>query len=57
MILSLFFSIHLHLSTVVRGFAKKKKLKKSEITLEVGVWFQVSLGFFLNRPKIALKQC
>ena len=57
MILSLFDSIHLHLSTVVRGFAKKKKFKKSEITLEVGGWFQVSLGFFFNRPKIALEQC
>ena len=30
----------------LRGFAKKK-IKKSEITMEVGGWVQVSLGFFL----------
>ena len=40
----------------LRGFAKKK-VQKSEITMEVGGWWvQVSLGIFLveNRPKIAL---
>ena len=33
-------------------------LQKSEITMEVGVWVQVSLGIFCveNRPKIALNQ-
>ena len=41
----------------VRGLAKKKKKKKSEITTEVGGWVQVSLGFFWeNRPKTALNQ-
>ena len=30
-----------------RGFAKKK-IPKSEITMEVGGWVQVSLGFFFN---------
>ena len=27
----------------IRGFAKNKKFKKSEITMEVGGWVQVSL--------------
>ena len=43
--------------TWVRGFAKKKK---SEITMEVGGWVQVSLGIFFvleNLPQIALNQC
>ena len=36
----------------IRGCAKKKR-NKSEITMEVGGWVQVSLGFFLfeNHPK------
>ena len=29
----------------VRGFAKKRKFLKSEITMEVDGWVQVSLGF------------
>ena len=29
-----------------RGFAMKTKFKKSEFTMEVGGWVQVSLGFF-----------
>ena len=38
--------------------AFKKKIQKSEITMEVGGWVQVSFGFFLleNRPEIALNQ-
>ena len=44
-------------SRLVRGFAKKEKFQKSEFTMEVGGWVQVSLGFFLeNHPKIALSQ-
>ena len=41
----------------VRGL-QRKKIPKSEITMEVGGWVQVSLGFFVleNRPKIALNQ-
>ena len=40
-----------------KGLCKVKKFKKSEITMEVGGWVQVSLGFFLeNCPKIALNQ-
>ena len=27
----------------IRGFAKKRKFQKSEITMEVGGWIQVSL--------------
>ena len=44
---------------VLRGYAETKKFKISEITIEVGGWVQVSLGFFWleNRPKIALNQC
>ena len=41
----------------LRGFAKKEKFQKCEITMEVGGW--VSLGFFCffeNRSKIALNQ-
>ena len=42
---------------VIRGMAKKEKIQKSEIPMEVGGWVQVSLGiFFLNPPKIALNQ-
>ena len=40
---------------MLRGFAKKKKFKKSEIPLEVGGWSKASLGICLfveNRPKI-----
>ena len=33
-------------SCFFRGFAKKKKFQKSEITMEVGGRVQVSLGFF-----------
>ena len=47
----------------VRAFVfravQRKKLKKSENTMEVGGWVQVTLGFFLwkiNHPKIALNQ-
>ena len=44
--------------TLLRGFAKKEKFQKSEISREVGGWVQVSLGIFFgeNRPKIALNQ-
>ena len=43
-----------HQPCAVRGFAKKKK---SEITMEVDGWVQVSRGIFWeNRPKIALNQ-
>ena len=45
----------------VRGFAKKTKFQKSEITREVGGWVQVSLGIFClfgkpsqNSPKPVL---
>ena len=31
----------------LRGFASKKKFKKSELTMEVGGWVQVSLGIFV----------
>ena len=44
---------------VFRGFAKKNKFQKSEITMIVGGWVLVSLGILLllkNRPKIALNQ-
>ena len=34
-----------HYYNVLRGFAKKKKFRKSDITMEVGAWVQVSLGF------------
>ena len=38
-----------------RVFAKKEKIKKSELTMEVGGWVQVSLDFFLeNSPKPVL---
>ena len=30
----------------LRGFAKKNKFQKSEITMEVGGWVQVSLVIF-----------
>ena len=30
----------------LRGFAKLHKFQKSELTIEVGGWVQVSLGFF-----------
>ena len=33
----------------LRGFAKKKKFKKSEITMEVGGWVQVSRNFFFEK--------
>ena len=38
--------------------AKKRKFQKSEITMEVGGWVQVSLGIFVveDHPKIALNQ-
>ena len=41
----------------VRGSAEKK-FHKSEITMEVGGWVQVSLGIFFveNRSKISLNQ-
>ena len=41
-----------------RGFAKKNKFQKSEITMELGGWVQVSLGIFVveNHPKIPLNQ-
>ena len=32
---------------VFKGLFKERKFKKSEITMEVGGWVQVSLGFFL----------
>ena len=37
---------------------KEKKFKKSEITMEVGGWVQVTFGIFFmeNHPKIALNQ-
>ena len=34
--------------TFVRGFAKKEKFQKCEITMEMGGWVQVSLRFFLK---------
>ena len=43
--------------TKVRGFAKKEKIPKIQITIEVGGWVQVSLGIFFlgkssqNNPK------
>ena len=42
----------------IRGFAKKCFLQKSEITMEVGGWVQVSHAIFFveNRSKIALNQ-
>ena len=42
-----------------KGLCKEKKFQKSEITMEVGGWVQVSLGIFVcveNRPKTALNQ-
>ena len=42
---------------IFRGCAKKQKVQKSEITIEVGGWAQASLGFFLeNHPKTPLYQ-
>ena len=40
----------------LRGSAKKTKFQKSEITMEVDGWVQVSLRIFFgeNHPKIAL---
>ena len=39
--------LHSDLSgTYIKAFAKKKNSKKSEITMEVGGWVQVSLGWF-----------
>ena len=41
------------------GFLVSKKFKKSEITMKVGGWVHVSLGFSVvveNRPKIVLNQ-
>ena len=38
------------------GFAKKEKFQKSEISMEVGGWIQVSLRIFFfleNLPKIS----
>ena len=39
-----------------KGLCKETKFKKSEFTMEVGGWVQVSLGIFFveNHPKIAL---
>ena len=46
-----------HVRTPIRGCAKTKNSKKSEIIMEVGGWVQISLGIFLeNHPKIALNQ-
>ena len=45
--------------SLLRGFAKNCFFQKSQITMEVGGWVQVSLGIFFlveNRPKIALNQ-
>ena len=42
-----------------KGLCKEKKFKKSESTMEVGGWVQVSLGIFFgleNHPKISLNQ-
>ena len=42
------------------GALQRIFFKKSEITIEVGEWVQVSLRIFFfleNRPKIALNQC
>ena len=43
----------------LRGSAKNLFSQKSEITMEVGGWVQVSLWFFFleNCPKIALNEC
>ena len=40
------------------GAVQRKQFQKSEITMEVGGWVQVSLGFFVleNHPKIPLNQ-
>ena len=38
------------------AIANKTKFKKSEFTMEVGGWVQVSIGIFLNHHKIALSQ-
>ena len=46
------------LLVLVMGLCKEK-FQKSEITMEVGGWVQVSLAIFLfveNHPKIALNQ-
>ena len=42
----------------LKGLCKVKKFQKSEFTMEVGGWVQVSLEFFCveNCPKIALNQ-
>ena len=43
----------------IMGLCKEKNSKKSEITMEVGGWVQISLGIlfcFENHPKIALNQ-
>ena len=40
-----------------KRLCKENKFQKSEITMEVGGWVQVSLGFLVgNRRKIALNQ-
>ena len=44
--------------TLLLGSAKNFFLQKSDYTMEVGGWVQISLGTFLleNRPKIVLNQ-
>ena len=47
-----------NLQSSLGDFAKKTKFKKSEFTMEVGGWVQVSIGIFVLEihPKIALNQ-
>ena len=41
----------------IKGALQRQKIQKSEITMEVGGWVEVSLGIFVeNHPKIALNQ-
>ena len=39
---------HVTRSNGLKGLCKEKKFQKSEITLEVGGWVQVSLGIFFG---------
>ena len=52
-----YYEIIITLKMRIRGFAKRNKFQKSEFTMEVGGWVQVSLGFLCGKyPKTALKQ-
>ena len=43
------FTIIWRMYSIVRGFAKKKKFQKFEISMEVGGWVQVALRIFFGK--------